>query len=198
MNLEDVKSVIYDVTAEFFRGATIIWAEQVNTKPDLPYVTLKVGNINKTRFPIVNDDGNRYYPCSTILEVNLYTKGKAVTVAENVTGNYANTAASDLGDFFLFLESDTVVDQLAGYGLDIALEPPVRDLTGLQNDSKYRYRAMAEVTVSFALEADGPYGIGGHNIPNASGGGASDMDVSTDYIERAEITEVAYEGGKQE
>lgn len=41
MNMESVESVIYDVTAEFFHGATVIWAEQVNTKPDLPYVTLK-------------------------------------------------------------------------------------------------------------------------------------------------------------
>ena len=46
MNMESVESVIYDVTAEFFHGATVIWAEQVNTKPDLPYVTLKTGNLN--------------------------------------------------------------------------------------------------------------------------------------------------------
>ena len=175
MNLEDVKSVIYNVTTEFFQGATVIWAEQINTKPELPYVTLKTGNINKTRFPIVDDNGNRYYPCSTLLEINLYTKGKAVTVGKNVTGNYANTATSDLNDYFNFLDSDTVVDQLAAFGMDISLEPPVRDLTGLQNDSKYRYRAMAEATVSFAQEADGPYGIGGKTAPNSSGGGTSAM-----------------------
>ena len=39
MNMESVESAIYDVTAEFFHGATVIWAEQVNTKPDLPYDT---------------------------------------------------------------------------------------------------------------------------------------------------------------
>lgn len=149
MNMESVESVIYDVTAEFFHGATVIWAEQVNTKPDLPYVTLKTGNLNRTRFPVVDDDGNRFYPCSTLLEINLYTKGKAVTVAENVTGNYANTAASDLQDFFNYLDSEEIVDKLAAHGMDISLEPPVRDLTNLQNDSKYRYRAMAEATVSF-------------------------------------------------
>lgn len=199
MNLEDVKSVIYNVTAEFFQGATVIWAEQINTKPELPYVTLKTGNINKTRFPIVDDNGNRYYPCSTLLEVNLYTKGKAVTVGKNVTGNYANTATSDLNDYFNFLDSDTVVDQLAAFGLDISLEPPVRDLTGLQNDSKYRYRAMAEATVSFAQEADGPYGIGGMKAPNASGGGTSAMsDAETDVIEEVTISEETYEGGNQE
>lgn len=199
MNLEEVMSVIYDVTAEFFQGATVIFAEQVNTKPDLPYVTLKTSGIRRTRFPIVDDNGNRYYPCSTMLEVNLYTKGKAVTAGQNTTGNHANTATSDLTDYFNFIDSDTVVDQLAAYGIDISLEPPVRDLTDLQNDSKYRYRAMAEATVSFAQEADGPYGIGGMNAPNASGGGTSSMvDAETDIIEEVEITEVTYEGGKKE
>lgn len=197
MNLEGVRSVIYDVTAEFFQGATVLFAEQINTKPEPPYVTIKTGSVRRTRFPIVDDDGNRYYPCSTMLEMNLYTKGKPVTVAPNVTGNYANTATSDLMDYFNFLDSDVVVDQLAAYGMDVSLEPPVRDLTDLQNDSKYRYRAMAEATVSFAQEADGPYGIGGMNAPNASGGGVSSMaDTETDIIEEVEITEVTYEGGK--
>lgn len=76
-------------------------------------------------------------------------------MAENVTGNYANTAASDLQDFFNYLDSEEVVNRLAAHGMDISLEPPVRDLTNLQNDSKYRYRAMAEATVSFSQEANG-------------------------------------------
>lgn len=190
MNLEDVRSAIYDVTAQFFQGATVIFAEQVNTKPELPYVTLKTGGIRRTRFPIVDGKCNRYYPCSTMLEVNLYTKGKPVTVGKNVTGNYANTATSDLQDYFNFLDSDEVVDQLAAFGVEVSLEPPVRDLTDLQNDSKYRYRAMAEATVSFAQEADGPYGIGGMAAPNASGGGTSAMaDAEGDAIEEVEITE---------
>lgn len=197
MNMENIESVIYDVTAEFFHGATVIWAEQINTKPDLPYVTLKTGNINRTRFPVVDEDGNRFYPCSTMLEVNLYTKGKAVTVAKNVTGNYANTAASDLQDFFNYLDSEEIVDRLAAHGLDISLEPPVRDLTNLQNDSKYRYRAMAEATVSFSQDANGSYGIGGSDVPNASGGGSAEMaDAASGVIEEVEISEETYEGGK--
>ena len=196
MNMESIESVIYDVTAEFFRGATVIWVEQVNTKPDLPYVTLKTGNINRTRFPVVDDDGNRFYPCNVLLEINLYTKGRAVTIAENVTGNYANTATSDLQDFFNYLDSDKIVDKLASQGMDISLEPPVRDLTNLQNDSKYRYRAMAEATVLFSQEANGSYGIGGMDAPNASGGGSAEMtDTQIDVIEEVEITEQNYEGG---
>lgn len=190
MNLEKVKSVIYEITAEFFRGATVIWSEQLNTKPQLPYLTLKTGGINKTRFPIVDDNGNRYYSCNVLLEINLYTKGKPVTVAKGVTGNYANTATNDLNDFFNFLDSDLVVDRLSAIGISISLEPPVRDLTELQNDSKYRYRAMAEATVCYAQKADGLYGIGGMDAPNPSGGGTSDMaNADVDIIEEVEISE---------
>ena len=195
MTLEDVKSMIYDITAEFFCGATVIWAEQINTKPETPYITLKLGGIRKTLFPLVNGD-ERDYSCSTTLEVNLYTKGKAITVAERVTGNYINTATSDLFDYFSFIESDVIVDRLAEYGLDITLEPPIRDLTALQNDSKYRYRAMAEATVSFIQNANGPYGVGGRTLPNASGGGTVEMsNTITDIIEEADIKEKNYEGG---
>ena len=195
MALEDVKSMIYDITAEFFCGATVIWAEQINTKPETPYITLKLGGIRKTLFPLINED-ERAYSCSTTLEVNLYTKGKAITVAERVTGNYINTATSDLFDYFSFIESDAIVDRLAAYGLDITLEPPIRDLTALQNDSKYRYRAMAEATVSFIQNANGPYGVGGRTLPNASGGGTVEMsNTITDIIEEADIKEKNYEGG---
>ena len=196
MTLENVKSIIYDITAEFFKGATVIWSEQVNTKPEPPYITLKTGGIRKTLFPLV-DGEERAYNCSTTLEINLYTKGQKITVAEGVTGNYKNTATSDLLDFFSFIESDIVVDQLSAYGLDIMLEPPVRDLTGLQNDSKYRYRAMAEATVSFTQYANGPYGVGKGNIlPNASGGGTVEMsNAKNDIIEEVDIKNKNYEGG---
>lgn len=188
MTLENVKSIIYDITAEFFKGATVIWSEQVNTKPEPPYVTLKTGGIRKNAFPLV-DEEERAYNCSTTLEINLYTKGQKITVAEGVTGNYKNTATSDLLDFFSFIESDIVVDQLSAYGLDIMLEPPIRDLTGLQNDSKYRYRAMAEATVSFTQYANGPYGVGsGNSLPNASGGGTVEMsNAKNDIIEEVDI-----------
>ena len=191
MNLEAVENTLYDIAEMFFKGATIVWTEQINTQPPLPYVTLNIGGINRTSFPIIAEDESRYYPCSTVLEVNLYTKGKPVTIGENVTGNYANTAVSDLTEFFNFIDSDNVVDILAGKGLAISLVPPVRDLTNLQNDRKYRYRAMAEATVSFAMEADGPYGIASMEVvPNYSGGGTSELtEATTEIIEEVVITE---------
>lgn len=196
MNLDEVKETLYDIAAMFFKGATVIWTEQINTKPPLPYVTLKVGGIQRTSFPIVDEDGNRYYPCRTTAEFNLYTKGKPATIGDNVTGNFMNTATSDMMDFFNFVESDNITDILAGKGMDTSLLPPVRDLTDLQNDSRYRYRSMAEATVSFVEEADGPYGIGSMSaVPNISGGGTLEMaEAITETIEEVEIIEIT-EGG---
>lgn len=191
MNLEEVKSTLYDITEMFFEGASVIWTEQNNTMPTLPYVTLKVGPVTKTTFPITDDEGNRYYPCKATMEVNLYTKGRPVTIGEKVTGNYANTATSDMLDFFKFLESDAMIDYLAMKGIDVLLVPPIRDLTDLQNDRSYRYRSMVEATVTWSEDADGYYGIGGMaTVPNSSGGGTPEMaEAEIVAIDEIEITE---------
>lgn len=191
MNLEEVKSTLYDITEMFFEGASVIWTEQNNTMPKLPYVTLKVGPVTKTTFPITDDEGNRYYPCKATMEVNLYTKGRPVTIGEKVTGNYANTATSDMLDFFKFLESDAMIDYLAMKGIDVLLVPPIRDLTDLQNDRSYRYRSMVEATVTWSEDADGYYGIGGMaTVPNSSGGGTPEMaEAEIVAIDEIEITE---------
>lgn len=190
MNLTEVKERLYDLTELFFRGATVIWSEQINTKPPLPYITLKCGGVGRTSFPVDDEDCRRVYQSKTTWEVNLFTKGQPVTVGEGVTGNYANTAVSDLTEFANYLDSEKIVDIIAGYGMDIMLMPPVRDLTNLQNDSKYRCRAMAEFAVSYVQEADGPYGTGGMPlIPNSSGGGTKEMtDAVNETIETIEIT----------
>lgn len=196
MNLEEVKEALYDMTSMFFQGAAVIWTEQTGTKPGLPYLTLKMGSLQRSAFPLVGEDGNRYYPCRTTAEFNLYTRGRPVTAGDNVTGNYANTAVSDLMSFFQFVESDAVTDRMAEKGIEVTLIPPVRDLTALQNDSGYRYRSMAEATVTFAQEADGLYGLGGMPaVPSFSGGGTKSMAArAIDALEGAEISE-AREGG---
>ena len=138
-NLLEARESIYDVVEMFFSGATIIWTEQINTKPQLPYITLKMGAIRKSVFTTVDENGKRVYQCSTILEINLYTKGKPQVVGEKTTGNYINTATSDMAEFVAFLESENITDILAGKGLGIMLQESIRDLTDLHNDSHFRY-----------------------------------------------------------
>ena len=190
MNLVEVKESLYDATARFFAGAAIIWTEQINTKPPVPYITLKTGGIRRDTFPIVDEDGRSVYQCGTTLEVNLYTNGKPMPSGKNQTGNFIDTATSDLSEFAIFLDSERMTDFFSKRGVGILLMPPVRNLTGLQNSTQYRYRAMAEFAVSYVEEADGQYGI------NSSGGGTSDMAAATtDTIENVELIEES-EGGR--
>ena len=185
MSLEKTKVVIFEVMQQFFQGATILWAEQTNTKPPLPYLTLKMNGMKRSTFPIIKENGDRFYLADTTLEVNLYTLGKPVTLKENATGNYANTAVSDLMDFFIFLDSDDMVDFLAERNVEVMLNPPVRDLTELKNEGKYRYRSMAEATITFCLDAGGKYGI---TEVNVSGGGTEEMaNAKKETIKNADI-----------
>lgn len=177
MNLEEVKDKLYELTSVFFgKGATIVWAEQINTKPKLPYVTLKTNGIKRNVFLLQEDDGRRFYHCETTFEINLYTSGKKMTKGTKSTANYANTATSDLMDFFNFLDSEFGIDFLSENEMSISLMRNVRDLTQLENESKYRYRAMAEAVVSFMTEASGLYGIKNtSSFPNSSGGGSQEQ-----------------------
>lgn len=176
MNLTEVKEHLYDATAQFFAGAVVIWAEQIGTKPEPPYVTLKMGSLSRTAFSTEDEDGIRRYQCSTNAEVNLYTRGQPVTEGMMVTGNCINTATADLMEFSNFIESEAMADFFAGYDMSVLLTPPVRDLSFLQNDSKYRYRAMAEYAVSFVEESGGRYGLSGMpKVPNSSMGGTEEM-----------------------
>ena len=61
----------------------------------------------------------------------------------------------------------------------------------------YRYRAIAEATVSWSENADGPYGIGGMPyVPNSSGGGTEEMaNMTEEYFVSVEIKEI--EGGNE-
>ena len=184
MTLAQVREALYDVIAPFFAGAEVYWAEQVRTKPEPPYVTVKLGDVRRRAFPVA-ESGGRCYHCETVMEINLYTTGKAVTVAENATGNRINTAASDLLEFSAYLESYAVTDRLEKNLLGVSLNPPVHDLTGLENDRTYRYRAMAEYTVTFVQEAGGWYGV--------TPGDAAPVEMSetpVEIIEEAEIEEI--------
>lgn len=197
MTLSEVKEALYDVIAPFFVGAQVYWAEQVNTKPEPPYVTIKLGDVRRrafpvTEFPATGESVSRRYHCETVMEINLYTAGKAVSKREGVTGNCVNTAASDLLEFSAYLESYGVTDKLEKNLIGVSLNPPVRDLTGLEHDRMYRYRAMAEYEVTFVQDAGGWYGVGdAPDAPNVSGGVSPEMAAAPlEFIEEAEIEEI--------
>lgn len=173
MTLDGLKRHLHQTAEKYFTGGAVIWAEQANVKPPLPYMTLKISSVSRAAFPIEEEETSarqRAYQCSSILEASLYTKGSPVTAAGNTTAGHINTALSGMARFSSYLESEYVTDMLADKGIAISLMPPVRDLSFLENGNAYRYRAMAEYAVSFAMEADGAYGISCIGIPDGGDG----------------------------
>lgn len=190
LNLREVKDKLYDATEMFFKGASVTWVEQMGTKPKPPYVTLKVGAESRNPFPCQDEESTRYYQCSTVLEVNLYSKGKALSVDENVSGNYENTSVSDMSDFVSFLESDYMTDFFYSNDMSIQLKEHINNLSGLENETRYRYRAMAEFDVTYTLDSKGAYGtLGMTDVMNSSGGGSEELRVEIDSIDNVDIEE---------
>ncbi|KAI4450686.1 hypothetical protein C823_005223 [Eubacterium plexicaudatum ASF492] len=162
MTLEEVKDSLYDTVEKYFEAGTVIWAEHGNTVPLRPYMTMKMNAVSRAVFPIEEEETSlrqRAYQCSSILEINLYTEGKAVTADEGVTAGCINTAVSGLSRFSNYMESEYITDLLADQGIAVSLITPVKDLSFLENENTWLYRAMAEYSVSFVMEADGAYGI---------------------------------------
>lgn len=188
MNLDSVKEKLYDIVAMFFPEATVIWAEQANTVPHPPYVTLKMNGIHRTAFPVVDGDGRRSYHCSTIFEVNLFTRGRLAGAERNGTSSFANTAMQDIMDFCSFVESEEISDIISQAGMDVALLSPVKDLSSLMNGIMYRYRAMAEFRVTFVQSAGGAVATAEMPaIPNSSGGGNADLNNEEHTIEDVDV-----------
>lgn len=185
MTVEELKDCLFETVQKYFEAGTVIWSEHGNTSPHRPYMTMKMNAARRAAFPIEEEETSlrqRAYQCSSILEVNLYTSGKAVTNDVNVTAGHINTALSGLVRFSNYIESEYITDMLAEKGIAISLMPPVKDLSFLENENAWLYRAMAEYSVSFVMEADGAYGISCFEM-QPEGGNAEIPDSGGDHGE---------------
>ena len=191
MNLNEIRTFFRDVTADFFTGAKVRFAEQTETMPEPPYVTIKFGPVSRTVHPTGEQSEGRCYHCTTTAEVNLYTKGRPVSRKKNTTINYENTAVTDLLEFTLYLDSPGTLDRLYSADVSVMLKGQVRDLSFLEHDTTYRCRAMAEFDVSYTAAADGWYGVFDHAAPSASGGVTEEQTSDVvEIIEEAEVEEI--------
>ena len=190
MTLQEIKNHIYDIVSTYFSGATVVWAEQFMAKPPMPLVTLKIGNLDTGNMPIegeVEGEHTAAYNCSTSLEVNLYTKGTEIKGEDNEIIAMDDSSISDLIQFVVYLHSPFVLDKLSELDICILLNGQVQGLSGLLNDNRYEYRAMAEFDVTFTTNFFGAYNV----IEKTSSGGGSDelIGAKSGYFEEAEIEE---------
>lgn len=190
MTFAEVKQLLYELAVKYHPGAMVVWEKTKGVTPKPPYITLGYSNLNRSAFPLSDDEReHKYYNYDFIFEINLYTVGKKVEAGNS--SYFENTAVEDLEEFVRFLDSEGITDELAQKNVTIVCNPPIRDLSELIGDTKFNYRSMCEFTVSFIGIADGEYGVlGSKSVPNPSGGGLKEFtEAEISVIEEVIIQE---------
>lgn len=188
MNANSIQEILWSITKRFFHDTDVIWDRQVNTRPQLPYVTIRLGDLRRNSHPASDENDDRYYFCRSVFEVNVYTEGKPMGDPEGQLINYENTAQTDLMDFCNFMESEDITDFFNDRGVTISFRPPLRDLTELEKERKYQYRAQAEFDIDFIIDASGRYGVGcSAERANYSGGDIAGLAIEIPEIENVEV-----------
>lgn len=164
MRLSDVNEVFKNITKEYFKNATVIFAKESRAaKPKLSLITITPGNVTRHIYPnneyvdgvVVNN-----YQSKIPMTVDLFTKGSPVL--DDDYGQviaYENTALEDLLSFADFLNSEYVTRYTDKYDITIILDEGAQDVTGLVNDTNYEYRARMTVNVFFTQKAIGDAGV---------------------------------------
>ena len=176
MTFSEVKKFIYELVKRYHPGAMVVWTKTKGVTPKPPYITLGYSNLNRSAFPLSDDEReHRYYNYDFTFEINLYTVGREVKAGNS--SYYENTAVEDLEEFIRFLDSDGITEELAKKDVTIVMNPPIR--------------SMCEFTVSYVGLADGKYGVlESKAVPNPSGGGKKEFaEVETYAIEEIKIQE---------
>ena len=192
MNIAELRDALYELTQDYFVGATVAFGNTNITKPKLPYVLLTLGTLQRPSKPEVRfRDGVvlQIYPCTIRLVVNLYTKG--LLESDYGAEYYADTAQSDLAAFVSYIDSDAGIEVCNRHNIYVALVSGPDDLSSLENDAFFEYRARAEFMVGFTDVAVGKAGqlsLGSHLVPNGSGGGSEAIATEeTGYFTAAEL-----------
>lgn len=183
MRHEEVKAFLWEIVAEFFQ-VPVIWQEQIVTQPKAPFVTIKLGDPTKNIFGSMRTDGSvEFRSNQATMEINLYTNGRKIQKEGAKLTNYINTAISDMEDFCDYIDSDHVSNVTGAKGVAIvSKDGSIRDLSELEKDTQYQFRAMCEFDVTYVRESDGKYGL--LLMPedtNPSGGGSEEMRTAPTY-----------------
>lgn len=162
MTVGELREAIREIVKRYFAGAAVKWIDENNVRPTGPLVTLQLRNIQRERFPIVeNRQGHpvKLWHTRAMLDVNLYTPGGVSAVQPGIRPRADNTAVSDMQDFVSYMDSDYVYGVLGPQDVTVLPEGPTQDVSELVDNAKYEYRAMQEFTVDFIQNAAGVSGI---------------------------------------
>ena len=187
MNINGVRDAVYEIVSRYFAGATVAWGETNMTKPRLPFVTLKFGDVRRALWPNKRYiDGVAYYdyPSQVKLTMNLFTRGKKDPQLDS-SAIREDTSENDMMEFLNFVNSDWFISWENGKNIYIRPEGPVRNVSALTNDTNWEYRAMAEFMVAYTEEASGATTVWSQN---PSGGGSDELaDITTGYFDHVNL-----------
>ena len=206
MRVSQAKELFRSLTVRYFTGAEVTFTRQSRVaKPQLPLVTLTIGNVQRPLDPPckwIDGEPVGYYPSRLSIQVDLFTHGAPVNDDETgETVAYENTAMDDMLAFADFLGSPYVVGWCHRNDTTVLIDGEIRDLTGLVNDNNYEFRAQMSVLFFFTQQTVGHAAVLSESsvqeddiIPKfeqtSSGGGSEDLAKETaGYFTSAEIKE---------
>ena len=179
MNINGVRSAIYEIVSRYFAGATVAWGDTNMTKPRLPFITLKLGDVKRAMWPnkkYVNGEPLYDYPSQVRLTMNLFKRGKKALQGSDMAIR-EDTSESDMMEFANFVNSDWFISWEKGKNIYIRPDGPIRNLSTLINDTSWEYRSMAEFMVAYTEIASGATTVWSQN---PSGGGSEELANITD------------------
>lgn len=183
MNINGVRSAIYEIVSRYFAGAEVAWGDTNMTKPKLPFVTLKLGDVQRAMWPnkrYVDGEPFYDYPSQVRLTINLFTRGKKVLQGQDMAIR-EDTSENDMMEFENFVNSDWFISWEKQKNIYIRPDGPVRPLTALINDTNWEYRAMAEFIVAYTEIASGATTVWSQN---PSGGGSEELaNITNGYFD---------------
>lgn len=154
MTVEQAKDLFQTLTASYFAGANVVFANQSRVPMQgVPLVVLTPGPVHRPSNPTYEDIGGERignYLSRFSITVDLFTNGSPVKDEE--TGEvlaYADSAEDDLLAFVDFLGSDYVIDWSHNKDVAVLIEGDVQSLTAVVNDSTYQYRARVTALFYF-------------------------------------------------
>lgn len=187
MNINGVRSAIYEIVSRYFAGATVAWGDTNMTKPRLPFITLKLGDVQRAMWPnkrYINGEPQYDYPSQVRLTVNLFTRGQKVLQGSDMAIR-EDTSENDMMEFVNFVNSDWFIQWENEKNIYVRPDGPVRPLSALINDTNWEYRAMAEFIVAYTEIAAGATTVWSQN---PSGGGSEELANITDgYFEHVNL-----------
>lgn len=193
MTVEQAKSCIWKLVSQYFAGASVIWSGQNIVKPVKPLVMLRLSNVQRSDFSILQEeDGTlvKLYPTVALLTVNLFTLGKPTRAGAGKVATRINTALHDLSSFVNFLDSEYALAYMEEENLQIMPQGSTQDISELLDNTQYEYRAVQEFTIEFMQEVYGWAGVRtGEDFQSTdSGGGTEELaDLITGWTDDVEI-----------